>query len=204
MRIFCRNDSFLSRSFNNYYVPLWFPKCVLKATGPLLSIIIWGRVSEPTIVHTQVTWEVHIGHCANRCQLRALGRVQQRYCTGPRRGLRIMHSHRSPPVRAGRANPQHLELRWPRVRPGAKRSEAGMRYMIGLQRTARAMLRVHGCACSSSHAAHSERPEDMHMSCRDEGVDKCDSVDLLCATRSRSNLQAVATGRRFEVSSSNL
>ena len=76
--------------------------------------------------------------------------------------------------------------------------------MIGLQRTTRAMLRVHGCACSSSHAAHSERPVDMRMSCRDEDVDKCDSVDLLCATRSRSNLQAVATGRRFEVSSSNL
>ena len=28
----------------------------------------------------------------------------------------------------------------------------------------------------------------MRMSCRDEDVDKCDGVDLLCATRSRSNL----------------
>ena len=70
--------------------------------------------------------------------------------------------------------------------------------MIGLQRTTRAMLRVHGCACSSSHAAHSERPVDMRMSCRDEDVDKCDGVDLLCATRSRSNLQAVATGKRLK------
>ena len=118
-----------------------------------------------------------------------------------------MHSHRSPPVRAGRANPQHLELMWPRVRPGlsAKRSEAGCAIMIGLQRTTRAMLRVHGCACSSSHAAHSERPVDMRMSCREMKTSKnmrrcrspvCDSLEK----------QSSGSGHRvtFEVSSSNL
>ena len=40
-------------------------KIGLRATGALLSIILWGRVSEPTIVHNTAHLEVHMGHCAN-------------------------------------------------------------------------------------------------------------------------------------------
>ena len=43
-------------------MPIWFPNKVLRAAGPLLSIILWGRVSEPTIVHDTAHLEVHMGH----------------------------------------------------------------------------------------------------------------------------------------------
>ena len=35
-----------------------------------------GECQSRPLCIIQVTWEVHMGHCANRCQLRALGRVQ--------------------------------------------------------------------------------------------------------------------------------
>ena len=43
-------------------MPFWFTKCVLRAAGPLLSIVLWGRVSDPTIVHDtahlwRYTWD---------------------------------------------------------------------------------------------------------------------------------------------------
>ena len=58
-------------------MPIWFPKCILRATGPLLSIIIWGRVSEPTIVHNTAQLEVHMGDTVLiAATTRALGLVQ--------------------------------------------------------------------------------------------------------------------------------
>ena len=139
-----------------------------------------------------------MGHCAKRCQLRALGRVQLALLYRPQ--ARVEDNALAQIATSTRWTRQSTASRAKVTasKTWAKRSEAACAIMIGLQRTTRAMLRVHGCACSSSHAAHSERPVDMRMSCRDEDVDKCDGVDLLCATRSRSNLQAVATGKRLK------